>query len=740
MGIIQIYDLGKILKKHFVRIVAVCLAVALAMYFFTAMTQTYTCTLNYRYNYPAAAEGKAPDGVAEMNPYELQNPAVIQAAINHMSPDQNLSVEGLRSNMSISTIITSLDQEVTESAAVMGEKYEVQPVEFQLDYSYSADLGEDFGQRMFDAIIKAYDDFVITEYYNKEHIPDFMKALSDVEVDYLESADIIYDRISDIISYLDDMADWYPQFRSVRTGYTFADLSLLYSNLRDTQHAKYHGNIRAGNLAKDSELTIKNYAAKIDDLKEDYEISQGIAENYKAEIKTFYDSYKAAGLYNQADTVQISVDSTNNRDVEIFRDYENDFDQLVNTYDKIVTEYTRHAADASEAKWNITEYTNIINDYTNDRVDEATKESLLTVNETILSDMAVLSSAYSKLANTVIDEFFSDKVSTEIQYLISTDISADKSPMINAILSAVIVGILLAMAVIFFELVNGHLGTQEDKKSNTDLDEEALNKLDEEHRISYEQYKNGFSEFYLLYQPMLGENGDASHFEVFLRWENEKLGNVSPLMIIDYFSDLKLIKELNRWIFTTVCRDIPKITRRLGKKPVIHVNCLYSEIEDFGLNEMLLENIKQYGISPSSLCIELDGNDIVSSMEDIMTLKDMGLRICVDHFEAKESENEILQVIEPEYVKVSSDVFNHSDLSTSEEEMYYASLGTASYFAEIIKKCEKKRIKVCICGIESRVQGEIISRMGFSFRQGFYYCRPLSLQECLDQVTSKKAE
>lgn len=737
MGVIQVFDIVKILKKQFVRIVALCLAVGLAAYCLTAMSQTYTCTLNYKYNYDAALEGKAPDGESELDPYELKNPAVIQAAINQMNTTEELSVEVLRSNMAISTVITSLDQEVSESAAVLGEKYEVQPVEYQLDYTYSADLGSDFGPRMFDGIIAAYDEFVINKYYNKEHVADFMQAIQSVEMDYQETSDIMYDRITDIVEDMDEMYSWFPEYRSVRTGYTFGDLSSLYQNLRETHQAKYAGNVRAGNLTKDSELLIKNYTAIITDLEKEIAISEGVAENYKEEIGTFYESYKDAGLYNQADRVQSDVSNTNNQDQEIFRDYEQDFDKLANTYDKIVTNYTTNATGAAYAVRDVEYYNAIIDSYVNDTIPQETKDKLLADNETILAEMAELSSQYSKLANEVIDEFYSDKVSTEIQYLISTDVSADKSPLVMAILAMAVVGVLAAIVVIFWELFHGN--TDDSSEDAEGAEEMAPGNLDEEHRIAYEQYQKGFEEFYLAYQPMVGQGENLdNHFEVFLRWENETLGNVSPMQILDYYSDLKLVKELNRWIFSSVCRDIPKITRRISQKPVIHVNCIYSEIEDFGLNEMLVENIKRYGISPSSLCIELDGDDIVSCLDDIMTLQDMGLRIGVDHFEAKDSENEILQVIKPDYVKISSDVFLHSDFSTTADELHNANLNMVVYIMDIIRKCSDKNIKTCICGIETQAQHESLLRMNFSFRQGFYYGKPMRLNECIEHVIENR--
>ena len=58
------------------------------------------------------------------------------------------------------------------------------------------------------------------------------------------------------------LADQYPEFRSKSTGYSFSELRELYEQVRDVQYAKYYGNVRAGNLAKDPEMVIKGYQTR----------------------------------------------------------------------------------------------------------------------------------------------------------------------------------------------------------------------------------------------------------------------------------------------------------------------------------------------------------------------------------------------------------------------------------------------------------------------------------------------
>ena len=121
MGLISIADIIRIVRRYLLVIVALSVVAAIVGGALTSATQTYTCTLGFKYNHAEAAEGLAPDGESKLDPYEIQNPIIIQAALKNMGSN-DFDVKGIRQNISISKVITNLDKEVTESAALLGEK------------------------------------------------------------------------------------------------------------------------------------------------------------------------------------------------------------------------------------------------------------------------------------------------------------------------------------------------------------------------------------------------------------------------------------------------------------------------------------------------------------------------------------------------------------------------------------------------------------------------------------------
>ena len=419
MGLLKLSEIIRILKKHILQIIALSLVVGVISGLVVTSMQTYTCTLGFKYNHPEAQEGLAPDGESKLDPYEIQNPVVIKAALENFGVEENddtLSVKGIRQNISINKVVTELDKEVSESAALLGEKYDVAATEYEMKFTYDASLGDEFGPKMFSNIVKEYDEFLLAKYYHKKTIDDFAKVVKDSDADYIVISDSMSNSIDRIISSLEELAGYYPEYRSLATGYTFTDLAELYSNLREIQYAKYYGNVRAGNLAKDREMVIKSYQTKVKDLTEEYELNSEIAEKYKVEIATFYDSYKQSGLYRQAKQVQNNVEATNNKDQDVLRDSE--LEDYTNTYDDIVLNYVDRAVVTTDAAHSADYYRMIINSYVNDNVPEETKKELIAKNEKIMEEIETLSTQYSTLANATIKELYTSQVNTDLQYLI----------------------------------------------------------------------------------------------------------------------------------------------------------------------------------------------------------------------------------------------------------------------------------------------------------------------------------
>ena len=110
-----------------------------------------------------------------------------------------------------------------------------------------------------------------------------------------------------------------------------------------------------------------------------------------------------------------------------------------------------------------------------------------------------------------------------------------------------------------------------------------------------------------------------------------------------------------------------------------------------------------------------------------MLLKEIGVSICIDHFENSVEDTEIISVVEPELVKMSLDILNNDMYATSKDDYMNATMEMINYLCNIIEQCHQKGIKVCVCGIATKTQERAIATLDFDFKQGYYYSKPKEL-------------
>ena len=216
--------------------------------------------------------------------------------------------------------------------------------------------------------------------------------------------------------------------------------------------------------------------------------------------------------------------------------------------------------------------------------------------------------------------------------------------------------------------------------------------------------------------------------ETLIRWRSEELGMVSPAKIIDCVSEFGIFRQLNEWIIKNVCEDIARIGKEKGKAPVVHVNCPSRQLQDFALNDIIIKYVSENHIPAECVCLELEVFDIASSLEDITLLEDMGIGICIDKFENTDEEQEIIKVLEPKYIKMSLDSLNSDIYATTSEDFLKAEEEMERTFTHIISECRQHGIKACICGVETAAQDELVTSLGFDYKQGYFYGKPERLE------------
>ena len=108
-------------------------------------------------------------------------------------------------------------------------------------------------------------------------------------------------------------------------------------------------------------------------------------------------------------------------------------------------------------------------------------------------------------------------------------------------------------------------------------------------------------------------------------------------------------------------------------------------------------------------------------------MEKMGYQICVDHFENKQHEKEILSVFKPDCVKLSGAIFAAGE----SDDPVVTLANTLEYLRQVHARCESNGINLCVSGIENETQYDLANSTLVDYRQGFMLSRPERLEQVL---------
>ena len=303
----------------------------LGVYRFAWSNQTYTASIILEYVNADAAEGLTPAGTA-LDVSEIYSASVVTEAIKQLGLDT--SVESIRSGITVTPVIPE-DEEVKKQALLEeGKEYEYFPTQYEVSFTGDSQTSRDYATDVLNAVVDCYLLQYSTKYIDDVSFPQNASNVSVEKYDYIECADMLGESCNLIVSYLDQRAAGYPDFRSVQTGYSFDDLQDEYEYIRDNQLQKVYAIILNNRIVKDQDVLITKYQNALELARIDLQNCNITLEKTQSLIRQFGDK-----------TLEGSNYSFTGEDISgglIIGDVELDSDRITNTittYDKLIDQY-----------------------------------------------------------------------------------------------------------------------------------------------------------------------------------------------------------------------------------------------------------------------------------------------------------------------------------------------------------------------------------------------------------------
>jgi diguanylate cyclase (GGDEF)-like protein/PAS domain S-box-containing protein len=227
-------------------------------------------------------------------------------------------------------------------------------------------------------------------------------------------------------------------------------------------------------------------------------------------------------------------------------------------------------------------------------------------------------------------------------------------------------------------------------------------------------------EFVVYYQPQVDiASGDIVGMEALVRWRQPELGLVPPSEFIHIAEITGLIVPLGRWVLRTACAQ-NKAWQDAGFASLnLSVNLSARQFQQPNLIEMVAEALKDTGLSPSCLELEVTESSVMSDAEraakTLQELKEMGVRISIDDFGTGYSSLSYLKTFPIDKLKIDKSFVRDAPSDSSDKVIVKA----------IINLGHSLNLKVIAEGGETIEHLKILRRLKCDELQGFFFSEPL---------------
>jgi len=260
------------------------------------------------------------------------------------------------------------------------------------------------------------------------------------------------------------------------------------------------------------------------------------------------------------------------------------------------------------------------------------------------------------------------------------------------------------------------------------MEKEKLRKIQIEQELKNALKKN---ELFMVYQPQFNVDGEICGFEALIRWNNEKLGFVSPGEFIPIAEDSGLMPELGEFVINVCIKDFPDICSAIRKETDIDVsisiNISIKQFLEPGFLEDFLERAACKKCS-NKIVVEITEGLFIEDIEYILPqlkmLKEAGIKISMDDFGTGYSSLGMLKKLPIDELKIDKSFVD--DIENNEI--------AGNMVKNVISIGCNMGMVVLAEGVENEEQYNILRKYNCDRFQGYYFAKPMEKNSLLEFI------
>ena len=238
-------------------------------------------------------------------------------------------------------------------------------------------------------------------------------------------------------------------------------------------------------------------------------------------------------------------------------------------------------------------------------------------------------------------------------------------------------------------------------------------------------------EFEVYYQPKFRFSDEKIvGAEALVRWNNPEKGFLLPGKFIPLFEINGFIEKVDKYVFDDVCKFLSKLNSLSSQKessnPItISFNLSRHHLYNPNLIKELKDIAQKFNIKTSQIEVELTESILFDNQKRLVKvmndIKKEGFAISVDDFGSGYSSLNLLKDMPADTIKLDKEFL--SNVPSNDKENIIIS--------SVIEMAKKLKITTVAEGVETKIQSDLLKKVGCDIAQGFYYAKPMPEKEFL---------
>ncbi len=231
-------------------------------------------------------------------------------------------------------------------------------------------------------------------------------------------------------------------------------------------------------------------------------------------------------------------------------------------------------------------------------------------------------------------------------------------------------------------------------------------------------------QFELYYQPQVDYQNIVTGGEVLIRWIHPAKGLINPDDFIPIAEDSGLIIPIGEWVLKVACEQLSRWKENASTDHLtLSVNVSYKQFREPNFVSLVSNLVKDYGVTPGKLKLELTESVFVDKMEltvaQVEALEELGVQLSLDDFGTGYSSLQYLRRLPLSQLKIDRSFVDELETNLNDQ----------SIVKTIILMASSLGMDVIAEGVETFEQRDYLANNGCNLYQGYFFSKPIPINQ-----------